>query len=117
APGPRSSSRTSRQIQKALDGLVGSEAEAVDWRPEPVNPVDREAEGLGAERVPAVRRDEADLFWFYLKPSDCQLVDLRRRLVEVQLMHAEHGIELQSGVRHHRLDHVRRAACQDRLLA
>src|SRR5258706_6887248 len=82
-----------RQISQRLENRVGLEAEAVDRRLQAVDPVDAEAEGLRAQRVPAVRGDEGRALPRHVEAPHGELVDLRRGLEDVHLVDAQHRLE------------------------
>src|SRR5687767_14889470 len=106
--------------QNFIEGLydvIDFEAQPVDRRLRAVDPVDAKAERFGAERVPAIRGNEADLFLWRAELLYRQRVDLRRGLEDFDGIHAEYRVELQTGLRDKRVEHVRRAIAEYRVLA
>src|SRR5437763_1583037 len=105
-----------RELGERPDLRIGHEAERIERRVAAIDPVHREAERLRAERVPAIGGNEADRLLRHTEPAHGELIDLWRRLVDLDLLDAQHGVEAQPGVAHERLEHVGRAVRQDRLL-
>src|SRR5580765_9042872 len=99
---------------QALDDAVGLEAEALERGARAVDPEDGEAERLGAERIPAVGRHETDWLLRHAELLRRELVDLRRGLEDLQLVHADDGVELEARVRDQGLEHVGRAVGENR---
>src|SRR3954451_4169079 len=68
---------------QALDDPVGPEPEPVERGARAVDPEDRKAERLGAERIPAVGRYETDALLCHAEGFRRQLVDLRGGLEDL----------------------------------
>src|SRR5438094_6872609 len=89
-PAPQLAQNFIREAAERLELRVRGKAERIDRRARAVDPVDGEAVGLGAERVPAVGRYEPDPLLGNAQAPHRELVDLRRGLIDAQLIDAQH---------------------------